>query len=63
MPFDFDLLIAFCAIADLLYFINMIFLVSFFAGILRYKIDLESIQMMLDDDYYYDKEDYDLDDY
>lgn len=63
MPFDFNLLIAFCTIAALLYFINIIFLVSFFAGILRYKIDLESIQMMLDDDYYYDKEDYDLDDY
>lgn len=31
-------------------------------GILRYKIDLTSIQMMLDDDYY-DNENYDLDDY
>lgn len=47
----------------LLYFINIISFVSYFAGILRYKIDLESIQMMLDEDYYYDREDYDLDDY
>lgn len=35
---------------------------SFFAGILRYKIDLQSIQMMMDDEYYGD-ENYDLSDY
>lgn len=32
-------------------------------GILRYKIDLQSIQMMLDGDYYDDDADFDLDDY
>lgn len=46
----------------LLLFIN-ISVYHFLSGILRYKIDLESIQMMMDEDYCYDKEDYDLDDY
>lgn len=38
------------------------FSLLFLAGLLRYKVDLESIQMMLDDDYY-DNEDFDLEDY
>lgn len=49
----------------LLLFINMLLtdVYHFLSGILRYKIDLESIQMMMDEDYCYDKEDYDLEEY
>lgn len=39
-----------------------IILLSFLSGILRYKIDLQSIQMMLNEEYY-DNEFFDLDDY
>lgn len=52
-----------CAIFVLVIILLLTFLLSLtVTGILRYKIDLQSIQMMLDDDYY-DNENYDLDDY
>lgn len=52
-----------CAIIVLFIILLLTFLLSLtVTGILRYKIDLQSIQMMVDDDYF-DNENYDLDDY
>ena len=51
-----------CLACQFFYYLRLIFFIISLTGILRYKVDLQSIQMMMSDDYY-DDEYFDLDDY